>query len=492
MKKVAPNLFTGPLPKLNGKLTVDQKDATQALGVLKATTVEIASQSTEQLAPYPETRVQLTKLDESDPRLLAGGYWLGAHVENDVYWPDTAHSIVFEGVTLFVLPAKLDAVPAVFVNGYEAQRDELTAKISRFLSAWSWMEGRGVRVIEWLAGGRPFRFQNSKLNKKTTVYDFEHLPEVLSKEAALALAFFREGLSLDHEAYSFLSFYKVINSHFSGKNEQRNWIRDNVESLRDREALKRLDELAPTLKGQKIQDYIWVSCRNAIAHSHPDSIVVNPDEQTDIRRIRSDLPIIKALAKRLINAELGVLTAEDIWDSKEHRLAGARWMVGEAVLRQILAGDHVPRRKIRLPKKINLRVRQKKQYTSLENLEFKVESAGEQLVYFEICSQGQLFRMVGALHFGEGEIAVDLLNGVRVDDDGSIWAANLAADSNEFLSELFANGRLQIIASADERLVAESKPIIPMNMFFDHERSKAITDHWLNEVRIRSDAANST
>ncbi len=490
VKNVSPQVVASALQNLSDKLTVHQNYTAQAVGVWKATSVESVDLSTESNVPYAETRVQLAKLDQNDPRLLASGYWLGAHVENDVYWPDTAHTVVFEGVTLFILPPRAEALPAVFVNGNEAQREELTAQIARFLSAWSWMEGRGVRVVDWLAGSQPFRFQNAKLNKKTTFYDFEHLPQNISREAALALAFFREGLSLDHEGYSFLSFYKVINSRFGGKAEQKNWIRDNIGSVKDRDAVKRLDELAPTFKGQPIQDYIWSACRNAIAHSHPDSIVVNPDDQNDIRRIRKDLPIIKALAKRLINVELGIPTTDDIWDSKEHRLAGARWMIGEAVLQQILSGTHVPRRRIRLPKRVNLRVRQRKQYSSLTNLEFKVVGARDQVVYFEICSDEKLFQLVGGLHFGEGEVAIDLLNGVSVGDDGSITAASLAAESNEFLSKLFGNGRLQIIASDDERLLAESKPIIPTNMFVDFDRSKAITDYWLNEAKIRSDAAN--
>lgn len=421
---------------------------------------------------FPETRTKVELLDD-EGRLAQRGHWIGAHLVGDAAIPDKKFAVVFEGKTLFVLPEDGENMPAAFLKCLKHEAVELRGVISRFLSAWSWAEGRGLRVANWTSGSLPYRSSGQNFKVRTTRFDFEELPTDLPKAAAIALAHYREGLALQHVAYSFLSFYKVINAVFKNKEEQRRWMRDNVDLIDDERAQKRLKELRQDPEVKSVQDYIYTACRNAVAHSHPDFDPVDPDDPTDEIRLSKDLPVVKALARRLINTEIGLETADQFWDSKTRRIIGARWMIGQEVVAQIDSGAHVPRRAIQLPKRVRLKSRRKNQQPRLENLNFRVTDAENGVVGFKIWSEDDAFGMLGELNFRQGDIGVDLLRGVRLRDQNSVASLETIIAAKELLFELFCNGRLQILEMATDFLIAESKPFIPKNMFVDPDGHRA-------------------
>ncbi len=439
--------------------------------------------------PFPETRTNVAELADKSV-LERPGNWVGAHLARGAAIPERAFSVSFEGERLFILPPEKDSLPAVFINARAQSLEATQSKIARFLSAWSWTERSGLRVEQWTSGSRPFRFAGMQGRISTLHFDFEHLPSNLPTRSALALAFYREGLSLDHVAYSFLSFYKVINAVFKERGAQKNWIRDNLQYVRDDRAAARVEELRNDDSIRSVHEYIYTSCRNAVAHSHPDFDVINPDDPTDERRLSSDLPIIRDLARHLIRTEIGLETDEDFWNSKVRRVLGARWMIGEQIVEQIESGAHVGRRSVPLPRKVRLQTRQKQQHERLKNLNMKVSHVSAGCVYLEVEAPDGSFLIHAVLDFNAGEIGIDLLNGIEYYDHDTSLSALTMYDLNEFTFELACNGRLQLIEMETELLIAESKPVIPVNMMLSLEGHKATAAHWTTLADERAKAEN--
>ncbi len=433
---------------------------------------------------FPETRTSVDVL-ENDDELKKRGYWIGAHVTGDAAFPNKRFVVTFEGKKLFLLPQDGENLPAVFVKGLRQEAVEFRGVISRFLSAWSWSERRGLRVMQWTAGNLPFRYSDRNFKVTTLHFDFEQLPTNLPRAAAIALAHYREGLSLKHVAYSFLSFYKVINAAFKGKEEQKRWMRENLDLIEGERAQKRLQELRQDPEIKSVQDYIYTACRNAVAHSHPDYDPINPDDPTDELRLSQDLPIVQALARRLINKELGLETNDEVWDSKTRRIVGARWMIGESISAQIDSGIHVPRRSVQLPKRVRLQTRQKTQYQHLMNLNLRVTDAMDGAVGIEIWSNDRSFTMLAEINIRIGEIDADLIQGIALKDRGTVSSLQTIIAAKEFSFELFCNGRMQLIEMDTDYLIAESKPIIPVNLIVNPDGHKAELEYLTKVLRSR-------
>ena len=54
--------------------------------------------------------------------------------------------------------------------------------------------------------------------------------------------------------------------------------------------------------GKDFGEYIYVSCRCAVAHAGQIENTVNPDDIDDYTRITKDLPLIKEVAKDIIKS----------------------------------------------------------------------------------------------------------------------------------------------------------------------------------------------
>ncbi len=218
-------------------------------------------------------------------------------------------------------------------------------------------------------------------------------------------------------------------------------------------------------------------------------VVVDPDDPEDEQRLRRDRPIIEALARHIISAELGVPTRTEVWRSAVRRIAGARWMIGQSTVDQLQAGATIPRRSIALPSNVNLRTRGKPQHPHLAGLSLRVIQATEGCVSFEIKSSDGLLTIEAAIDFVSGEVEADLLNGVLQRDDGSPLAIERAMQVAEWLFELMCNGRLQILESETEYLIAESKPVMPQNLMVSFDGHKASRGQFALELERRR-AAN--
>lgn len=127
-------------------------------------------------------------------------------------------------------------------------------------------------------------------------------------KAQIALALYREGLTINSVPFAFLSYFKVLNilwkdKYIGGVNELVEGIRSLLPKLEDDLAKERLVDLKKN--EPDVPKYLYKSGRCAIAHAHSDPIV-DPDDVQEIRRLSSDLPIIKEIAEIIIGEVLRV------------------------------------------------------------------------------------------------------------------------------------------------------------------------------------------
>ncbi len=239
--------------------------------------------------------------------------WVNLAVIPRFSWPNTKISLPFEGKTIVLLPPS---------DGFACQLSLLASAgtdfdtggtiLSRFLSRLAWSHNSGAWEI-FLSGSNspaaPGRLGSGTYGRSGfATVDPPHciyLPSAAQPEADLALALYREAMSVNSDPFAFLSFYKVLNILHATSAQHKKWINENLNTMQDSLALERLKALR--LTHADIGEYLHVQGRCAVAHAHGPPLV-NPDTNIDKRRLRDDLPLIKALAAIFIELKLGVLS----------------------------------------------------------------------------------------------------------------------------------------------------------------------------------------
>ena len=124
-------------------------------------------------------------------------------------------------------------------------RNDADKLMLEFLSALAWAEQGGVVPTfgNWCTA--PLDVGKGP---KGCVFDgsFDYLPDPPDPKAKLALALYREGLSVNLIPYKVLGFFKVINIISERSPAQKQWIRDNLQYVTDRDAIARIATLQST------------------------------------------------------------------------------------------------------------------------------------------------------------------------------------------------------------------------------------------------------
>lgn len=230
-------------------------------------------------------------------------------------WPNVPVEIPFEGSIVVLSPQteELACTASLFdPSGFDF--DEGATRLSRFLSCLAWSMHGGIEEHFAIGSNNPDK--PMLLGKGTYAtsawanvepWQQLYLPSPLTSKAALAIALFREGMTLNSEPLAFLSFFKVLNVAFPNGAAQQAWINKNLNAIRYGQAFDRLSELQT--QHQNVGKYLYVQGRCAVAHAY-SSPVADPDNYSDRRRLRDDLPLIKAIAESCIERELGFPTTD--------------------------------------------------------------------------------------------------------------------------------------------------------------------------------------
>ena len=421
--------------------------------------------------------------------LKRGGNWIIAYVNPAMAWPARVQKVAYRGIDYWIIPISKGAWPAVAVREKSGSPQQLRENISRFLSVLSWIDGHGVSV-ETYGGGThltPYVGKGTRGSSICNKLDLRYLPEIADQKAMLALALVREGRGLRHPAYSFLSFWRVLEVAV-GKNNIQTWI--NV-------ALNRLDdnwvkEAVEKIRANGIEDlgnHFYVLGRCAIAHAN-DNPIIDPDQPEDAWRLSRECPIVEALAVLAVQEKLGIKTSRTIYREHLYELDGFKKIIGDELVEKIITRKEMPNdAKVDFPE-IDFGLLDRVGFQSLKRLlitGLDVENGRAQVVLER--TDGRL-RLVFALNFDENRMDFDIYNGIYLSpDDGSSNFASIQADLKEFLKWYMLNGCLELRHSETGEQIARKDEFIPVNIIVQPEGFDNEIAQWKGEAVRRLNLA---
>lgn len=419
--------------------------------------------------------------------LAENGDWIVASVEPRMSWPVEPQKLVYGGVELWVLPVTKDHYPGVAVNLPRTMHfDDAQRTILRFLSAISWVEGRGI-VLESFTGGslpRPMRRQQTHVLAIQEDFDFSYLPEPSDERAQLALALIREGRGLNHPAYGFLSFYKVLEVAFPDGKLRGRWMSAHIDQLRDSRGRDAVAALRANNVAE-VGEHLQKSGRQAIAHaaSYP---IINPDDPTDARRLSSELPIISALAELAIEEELGVETRQTVWEKHLYELEGFKKLLGNETVASIVKGDQIDCVRIleNMPA-LGVELRKLERYEPLTNLQpVSLSQRGSTLTLLT-ASVDKCCEFACRLDFANERLHFYIETDLRLRDAGTAESAEMLAELQRFVRDYLCNGQLRIVKADTAELLSRKDAFIPMNCIVNIDGLNAQIESWKSVAHER-------
>jgi len=237
--------------------------------------------------------------------------WCDVAVTPYFSWPSAPIGLPFEGWLIVLSPPseRLACRVSLFAP-HKTTFDEGGTILARFLSRLAWSKGGGILELFHSGSNMPGRpgLLGHGTYERTPFGTVEpphclYLPTGLSKDAELALALYREGLTVNSIPFAFLSLFKILNIRFASGSAQELWLNANLHQLWYDPAVDRLNELRKF--HSDIGHYLYVQGRCAVAHANATPLV-NPDDYSERRRLEFDLPLLKDLAELFIEQELSV------------------------------------------------------------------------------------------------------------------------------------------------------------------------------------------
>jgi hypothetical protein len=418
--------------------------------------------------------------------LAAAGRWLVASVNARMSWPVTAQSVKYRGAELWVLPLTKEHYPGIaFSRPQSMLREDAERLIMQFLSALAWIENGGILVEHFTENrhvmpmGRQQRFGFSIQDD----FDFSYLPEPSDEKAQLALAIMREGRGLNHPAYAFLSFYRVLEVALGDGKARGEWMKAQIDLIRDPRAI----EAIARLKADGVDDigvHLQKSGRQAIAHAKSKPII-NPDDPADYRRLSAELPLIEALAVLAIDSVIGVETRSTVWAKHLYELQGFKAILGPTLIESIIKQEDLAGTlTVNLPS-ISLELRRRAPYKALSSLEPVALEQHGPLVILVAQSADKCFWFRCYMDFTNERLHFDVQRDIGARDNGTADCADLMTDFQHFIYEYLCNGELRILNAATGGLLSRKDAFLPVNCMVNDEVCSANIERWRTVAKER-------
>jgi hypothetical protein len=344
---------------------------------------------------------------------------------NQLRVADRLAKVRWRGVEIWIMPIMKGFYPAVAMKvPQEKSRSECEELVLRFISTLSWVEEQGIMVEGGgLSGGnipRPMGRDKERGFSICGEFDLSYFPEVADPNAMLALGLMREGRGLNHVGFAFLLFYKILETAFPNGKRRGAWISNSIGALTGfgvKEALDGIRTLGKTTPDD-IGFHLYESGRCAVAHAAQQPIV-DPDKLDDLRRLGSELPIVRALAVKAIEEVFGVETRGTNFRKHLYELDGFKKILGPDIVAHMQNGTVPPGQPMLQIPDISVRIRRKRSYAPLEGLRCKYVGYDEKRIYMKFESlQGDVaFRFM--LNFGTERIEFNLFTDIVVRDTGT-------------------------------------------------------------------------
>ncbi|WP_156970768.1 methylamine utilization protein MauJ [Andreprevotia chitinilytica] len=288
--------------------------------------------------------------DEATAKIQGKHGWLTVGVVSSLAWPQEDVWLQYNSQEYLLRGANQQAdgrttSPTISTPCDNKQIDEALSRLYRFVSLLGYFK-RGYVDITGMRtwAGSPI-LHVSLQDAVTTLtlgghktFSCNHLPIIEDDQVRMALAFLREGRRLRyvHEPYSFLSFFKVIESQFVSQ-ARVTWVEQNLPQL-DGDAAKRVSELQA--QQINVNKHLYDSGRCAVAHASISGTTVDPDIPEDRTRIAADLDIIAALATRYVKVDAGVPDEMDLYEKRD-RVAPWQVLMTPKAVETLKAGGYV-------------------------------------------------------------------------------------------------------------------------------------------------------
>lgn len=358
------------------------------------------------------------------------------------------------------------ASPCISLRCTEADIHATLNRVYRFASILGWFMRGYVDIVGYITGSYPILYGAAAQPHMPMMaggpngFNCNYMPLIRDDSTRRALAFWREGLRLHrvHDGYSFLSFYKVIESQFRKGKEKGDWIDRAIPTLSG-DAEKRVQEL--TAEGLDIGTHIYESGRGAIAHASFDDDRGDPDIPQDRIRISKDLVIIRALAQKFIAEVLGVPDEMDVYRTR-NRLLPLHSYLSLQHIEELQRGGSVLRRKLGL-NGLHVEVNRWPEPAPepFRNLTLSVVTAHNGLVELRATNNFATLALVFILDFCEGKAHTDIEDGGFVHPScGGTLDDALAVI--EFQKAVLGNGIIEVQLPNGEKFDCEV--VIPVNI----------------------------
>lgn len=434
----------------------------------------------------------LNEIVTNTPDLLLNGDWVCLNIDTRTSWPTKPQSFVFEGLQVWVMPLTTDHYPGLAANKHaDMDRDECFALLHRALSVLAWLQDTGAIVVHMSGGNLPRMIgrQQSTGNAIRDDFDLSDLPAIKDGPGKLALALIREGRGLNHPGYSFLSFFRALETAIPNGPARGAWVTANIDRIEGHRAKEALEKLKANVQGD-IGKHLRESGRHAIAHAKADPII-NPDDPRDARRLDAERPIIEALAVLAIEDYLGVQTKHKAWREHLYELRGWKRIIPPPVIEaSLLAEPPDVFANVNLPQ-INFRLRRSDPFPLLEGMTPVFAGLSNQRVELVYRSLDGLAEIMFWLNFAEERLELDLDHSFKLYDDGSAAAAKNGKERCQFIWDYFGNGEIQILDADSGALISRVDAYLPLNMMANLDGHIADLAAWDKFIADREQAAAS-
>ncbi len=412
--------------------------------------------------------------DQAHKLLQVHSAWVVGVVDTQIFWPSRAQAIQFNDKTFILLPPEQIERPRMSVNpgiaidreAFKLTVDAARHEILQLATALCWHENKKLEITGWTGGNLP-RSTATALNTVRTDYlDVEQLELPPNDAAATALAFYREGVSLDNPFYAFLSLYKAFSVALPAPKTRRAWIAAARERIDERDAVNRLQELERD--GHEVSEYIYQDCRNAIAHADTN-IFVNPDRLDDKARLLRDLPLMRNFVEVALEERFRIKRSQRLYQEHLYELAGFRRVIGSeaiyALERSDIAGTEIA---ALLPRAIALIARRGYTEASFPDMAIIRSKRVAEGLTITFRSRGSIVRTSVTLGFRHERLFFDPIRDLSIDHDPSSKEKLVEElQAVECQRMILTNGHIEIWDVEKCSRLGRSETYIPFNMRID-------------------------
>jgi hypothetical protein len=396
------------------------------------------------------------------------------NISPSALWPVRAQSVQFAGHEVWIIPLTLEEHPGIAMNrSPDISDEEAEGILYRLLSVLAWRESTGLTVAHRTGGSWPMMMALDRHTGFATRQPFDFTEVICPEELAprIALGLMREGRSLNHAAYAFLSFWRVLELAFPKTRDRVSWMQDVLPTLAGHDVLSALNSVH-ALGVDDVCLHLRDSGRCAIAHAG-GGLTVNPDDPRDARRLAQELPLVREFAVRAIEDRFGIDSPSTEFREHLYELRGWKQAIGSEMVERLKSGDEtLGEGVIDLPV-ISLRLRDRPAYQALENMTPTQANVTDGLLHLEYRSADALMAIRFALDFRRERVMFDLEHGLFGHDDGSVETARYRVDARRFFRDMLLNGELRMLEAESGALISRLDPLIPVNCVLDLEASNA-------------------